>query len=42
MNEKIKQLPPVIVRHSRTGEGGKNNDLILDKISVIVGGKALL
>jgi ATPase subunit of ABC transporter with duplicated ATPase domains len=31
-----------VVRHSRTGEGGKNNDLLLDKISVIVGGKALL
>ena len=42
MDNRAKQLPPVIVRHARGAEGGKNNDLILDKISVIVGGKSLL
>lgn len=31
-----------MVRHARAAEGGKNNDLILDRISVVVGGKALL
>lgn len=42
MENKNKALPAVVVRHHRSGEGGKNNDLILDKISVIVGGRALL
>lgn len=42
MESKNKALPAVVVRHHRSGEGGKNNDLILDKISVIVGGRALL
>lgn len=35
------KLPPITVRHFRNGEG-KSLDLVLDNITLIVGGRALL
>ena len=41
IEEKSNELPPVIVRRQADGSS-KTNDLILEEISLIVGGKTLL
>lgn len=42
IEQKKKELPPVQIRRQRDGAGGKNYDLILDNISLVIGGKTLL
>lgn len=40
--EKAKGIPLCYVKHNRDLVGGMNNDLVIDNISVIYGGKTLL
>ncbi len=41
IEKKNKELPPVQIRRDREGSG-KNNDLILENISLVIAGKTLL
>lgn len=40
IEKKSKELPPVQIRRDK--EGGKNKDLILENISLVIAGKTLL
>ena len=41
IENKAKQLPPVMIKRQREGSG-KTNDLLLDNISLVIAGKTLL
>lgn len=41
IEKKSKELPPVQIRRNREGTG-KNNDLVLENISLVIAGKTLL
>jgi ATP-binding cassette subfamily F protein 3 len=42
VEENAKGIPLIFVKHNRDTEGGMNCDLVIDKISVVYGGKTLL
>jgi hypothetical protein len=42
IEQKKKELPPVQIKRQREGPGGKNYDLILENISLVIAGKTLL
>jgi ATP-binding cassette subfamily F protein 3 len=42
IEQRKKELPPVQIRRERQAIGGKNYDLILENIGLIIGGKQLL
>lgn len=42
IEDKKKELPPVQIRRDISAIGGKNKDLILDNISLVIAGKTLL